>query len=290
MDTNVLKDIQIGMNVRVPPFCSHTILEEIAFAHAAGFESVQFAVREPGDYAARLGVALETVGQALSATRLISVMEIVIRIDQTGRNVLGQTPMEVLQMQLPAITALRCICVHWHLVPLDRSVDTTALHTLEADLLPQFEAGVECGAVHGFRFGFEHNEPALGLFATPERCASMLNSVPGLGFVWDFNHTIPEHLDGFLRLTPQMTMLHVSDTPLPVVNYHLPLGKGNLDFPGYCRELRQRGFFGPAILEIGGLPQSGGYGQDTDEALRDSRERLVLALKTAEAVTPVVSQ
>jgi hypothetical protein len=30
---------------------------------------------------------------------------------------------------------------------------------------------------------------------------------------------------------------------------------------------------GPAILEIGGLPKSGGYGQDTNDALITSRAR-----------------
>ena len=88
--------------------------------------------------------------------------------------------------------------------------------------------------------------------------------MPGLGFVWDMNHTSPEHLDGFLALTPRMTMIHVSDTRLPTVNDHYPLGMGEIDFPAYCRALLSRGFDGPAILEIGGLPQSGGYGRDTE--------------------------
>ena len=284
------KGIAIGMNLRFPPFCSHTALEEIAFAQEAGFECVQFAVREPGDYASRLGASLETLGQALRDVNLTCVMEIVIRIDQAGRNAIGQTPLETLQSNLAAILALHCTCVHWHLVPVDRTLDTNTLYTLEDALASQFTAGVALAAVHGFRFGFEHNEPALGLFALPERCALMLDKAPGLGFVWDFNHTIPEHLDGFLQLTPRMTMLHVSDTPLPAVNHHLPLGRGRIDFPRYCRELLKRGFSGPAILEIGGLPQSGGYGQDTDEALLHSRERLIAAIREAENVMPIIPE
>ena len=78
-----------------------------------------------------------------------------------------------------------------------------------------------------------------------------------------------------------MTMLHVSDTPLPTVNYHLPLGLGSIDLPAYCAALLTRGFRGPAILEIGGLPQSGGYGRDTDAALIDSGERLRSAITAA---------
>jgi sugar phosphate isomerase/epimerase len=98
--------------------------------------------------------------------------------------------------------------------------------------------------------------------------------VPGLGFVWDFNHTAPEQLAGYLALTGRMTMLHVADTPLPATNHHLPLGLGTIDFAAYCRALRERDFRGPAILEIGGLPISGGYGRDTDEALGESLRQL----------------
>jgi len=145
-------------------------------------------------------------------------------------------------------------------------------------------AGVAHANAHGFRFGFEHNEPRGGLYATPERCAALLDAVPGLGFVWDTNHTAPEHLGGFLALIPRMTMLHVSDTRLPTVNDHYPLGMGAMDFPAYCRPLIAGGFSGPAIFEIGGLPQSGGYGRDTDDALIDSLHRLTAAI--ARAQTP----
>jgi L-ribulose-5-phosphate 3-epimerase len=62
----------------------------------------------------------------------------------------------------------------------------------------------------------------------------------------------------------------------------LPLGLGTVDFTTYCRALLARGFHGPAILEIGGLPVSGGYGRDTDAALIDSRARLHAALATAQ--------
>lgn len=70
-----------------------------------------------------------------------------------------------------------------------------------------------------------------------------------------------------------MTMLHVADTPLPAVNHHLPLGLGTIDFPAYFAALLSRGCRGPAILEIGGLPHSGGYGRDTDDALIESLRR-----------------
>lgn len=102
----------------------------------------------------------------------------------------------------------------------------------------------------------------------------MLDAVPGLHFVWDLNHTPPDELKAFQTMTSYLSMLHVSDTPLPEVNHHLPIGLGNIDFVGYFDHLVRAGFHGPAILEIGGLPKSGGYGRDTDEALIESLRRL----------------
>jgi hypothetical protein len=73
----------------------------------------------------------------------------------------------------------------------------------------------------------------------------------------------------FLALRERMTLLHVSDTPLPQTNHHLPLGRGNVDLAP-VRTFEDV----PLILEIGGLPHSGGPGLDTDEALLDSLDRL----------------
>jgi sugar phosphate isomerase/epimerase len=140
-------------------------------------------------------------------------------------------------------------------------------------------AGVALSRAHGFRFGFEHNEPATGLFGEPEYCAAALEAVPDVGFVWDVNHTRPDQLDAYLAFAPRMSMLHLADTPLPEVNHHLPIGMGNIDF-GYCfHELLRVGFDGPGILEIGGLPRSGGYGRDTDVALIESRTKLLNILQ-----------
>ena len=145
---------------------------------------------------------------------------------------------------------------------------------IEQALLEPLAAGAELGVRHGFRFGLEHNAPDLRLFGSPAACAAALDAVPALGFVWDFNHTTPVDRDAFKALIPRMSMLHVADTPLPQVNHHLPLGEGSVDLADYCRALRQGGFAGPAILEIGGLPQSGGFGRDTDAALVASLRRL----------------
>ncbi len=270
----------LGMNARQFPGNWRPAVAEIAFARGAGFGALQFHGQEPGLDPERLGEPLAVVADALAVAGIEAVIEIIVRVDATGRTASGLTPLDVLALNLPAIDALPCTCVHWHLVPLAPEENAT-LHTLERSLIPQFRAAVACAETHGFRFAIEHNEPRIGLWATPERIAALLDAVPGLGFVWDMNHTAPEHLNGFLSLISRMTMVHIADTRLPTVNDHYPLGMGTIDFPAYCGALRSGGFAGPAILEIGGLPQSGGYGRDTDAALIDSLSRLRAAISAA---------
>ena len=262
-------NLQIGLNGRFFPNNWRPALEEIAFAAACGFRAIQFPGKEEGLGAVHLGADLPVIRQVLVENELVAVMEIIVWVDSQGVTVSGRNPLQVLEANLPAISGLSCACVHFHFVPL-ASVAAGAMSDLEARLLPYLAEGASLGQQHGFRFGFEHNEPSVGLFSTPLVCAEALIAIPGLSFVWDLNHTAPQDVEGFATLIPQLSMLHVSDTVWPETNYHLPLGQGNLDFSAYCRRLRQGSFSGPAILEIGGLPKSGGYGRDTDEALAQS--------------------
>jgi L-ribulose-5-phosphate 3-epimerase len=265
--------ILLGMNARLFPSNWRPLGDEIAFAAQAGFASLQVNGREQGIDAEYLGEAPEAAGAALRAARIAPVMEIVVRLLPGGQTATGLTPLDVLYANLPAVMALGCVCVHWHLAPATR-MSYTELRELERGVIPQLAEAVTIAGQHGFRFGLEHNEPAIPLFAEPGACAAALAEVPGLGLVWDLNHTAPEQLEGYLALAPSMSMLHVSDTSLPETNYHLPVGQGSVDFAAYFGALRAARFAGPAILEIGGLPKSGGYGRDTDEALRESLLRL----------------
>jgi sugar phosphate isomerase/epimerase len=268
--------IAIGLNGRFFPANWRPALQEIEFAGSHGFRCIQFPGRPNGLTEADLGAAFSVVAKALRIADLTVVMEIVVRINAAGVTAEGQTPLDILKANISAIVALRCTNVHWHLVP---SVEMTDIENsaLERSLVPQFIAAAALGAQQGFQFGFEHNEPELRLFGSPAGCTHLLNAVPDLHFVWDFNHTIPEHLDEFAALIPRMSAVHVSDTPLPEVNHHLPIGMGSINFDWYGYLLRESRFRGPAVLEIGGLPKSGGYGRDTDEALIESLYRLSAA-------------
>ncbi len=272
--------VNIGMNGRFFAGNWRPAREEITFAQSVGFRALQFRGTEAGLTEADTGSTFAQVAAALAAAGITAVMEIVAHVDADFRTPSGGTPLDLLRANLPAITALPCACVHWHPV-LPRHIATDTRRTLERQFHAQYAAGVEVARQHGFRFGTEHNEPAADFFSTPESCLALLDAAPGLGFVWDINHTSPAQVDGYLALTDQMQMLHIADTRLPALNGHLPLGMGNLPVAGYCRALTERGFSGAAILEIGGLPQSGGYNRDTDDALRDSFVRLAVALPDA---------
>ncbi len=277
--------IHIGLNGRFFPNNWRPATQEIAFAADNDFAAIQFRGPEEGLGAEQLGATLDAVAAGLHKRAITPVMEIMLWLNANGFSRDGNTPLDALRANLPAIDTLGCACVHWHLGLRDEPTNDALAQPLEDALVPQFAEAVDLATAHGFRFGFEHNEAYINLFRTPERCARLLDAVPGLCFTWDFNHGTPAQIAGYKALATRAHMLHVSDTPLPAVNFHQPLGQGNVDFVDYCRTLLDAGFDGPAILEIGGHPKSGGFGQDTDAALRDSRKRLAAAIQDGPRVT-----
>ncbi|GER81890.1 hypothetical protein KTAU_05280 [Thermogemmatispora aurantia] len=275
--------MQIGMVARLFPSHWRPLREEIAFARSCGFQWLQLRGSETGLSEQTLGDSFETVAAALQGSGLACVLEITLPLTAAGTTPSGATLATVLAANLPAIRRLPCSRVHFHLTASPSSPD--ALQALEERLAPALQEALALATSQTppFLLGIEHNEPAAAPFARPDRCAWLLEQVPELGFVWDINHTLPEALPDYLALTPRMILIHVSDTPLPQLNYHLPLGLGTLDIEGYCEELLARGFAGPAILEIGGTPRSGGFGRDSDEALQASAQRLRAAIGRAYA-------
>ena len=268
--------ILIGFNARLFPTNWRPIMDEIAFAAANGFQSIQLISQEEGLNSEILREEIAAVGDALQAASITPVMEMNLIMHANGLTVNGVHPMDVVRANLSTIVRLGITSLHWHCKPLDRTMPEADLHALEKRLTPQMHEAVELAAQHHFRFAFEHNAPDLRLFTHPDDCALMLDTVPGLGFVWDFNHTHPDHREGFKALAPHVTLLHVSDATLPETNAHLPLGLGTIDMADYCQIAKEAGYTGAAILEIGSLSAEG-FRQDTDAALLDSREKLAAA-------------
>lgn len=279
MIQHISPSIAIGMNARLFPANWRPIRHEIAFARQIGCTHIQVHGSERGADSAYFGESPGSVGNALAVHGLSATMEIVVRLRANGRTAGGATPLEVLRANLPAIDALGIRHVHFHFAP-GEYLTSDRLRALEGALIDQLAAAAALARRHGFTLGLEHNEPDVPLFAELEPIIMALESVPDLGFVWDLNHTPPDELGVWMDLAPRMTLLHVSDTPLPEVNHHLPLGLGSIDFSARFHALHSAGYTGPAILEIGGVPKSGGFGRDTDDALADSAARLRGAIPT----------
>ena len=256
----------IGYVGRFFPDNFRPVQEELAFAKRSGFACLQFMGRPEGLEQAHLKISLEEVGKAATDLGVTSVMEMIIRVSLTGELVAKRSIQTFLEANLPAIRALNCACVHAHLAPVVgvQDFDVTAF---EDQLVNGFRACVGIAQREGFAFGFEHNEPDQRIYSSPEQCEQLLQAVDGLNFVWDINHTTPDQMQAYSTLLPRTQMVHVSDTPLPEVNYHLPLGEGNINWVQVGDILQANDFDGPAILEVGGIPKSGGFGRDTDVAL-----------------------
>jgi L-ribulose-5-phosphate 3-epimerase len=265
--------IKLGINGRFFPNNWRSAIEEINFCERHSFRSLQFQGKEHGLNDEDLGAPLSEIATQLQATSIIPVMEILIRLDANGMSSQGKTPIQILHTNLNAIRTLRCEAVHWHLVA-PPTLDDESVQQLEINLQSQLGEAVQLAKETGFCFGIEHNEPEQKLFNNPLACSNALEAVPGLCFVWDFNHTALNQIADYKKLIPRISLLHISDSPLPATNHHLPIGLGNINFEDYFCTLLAEGFDGAAILEIGGLPKSGGYNRDTDAALVASQAHL----------------
>ncbi len=229
--------------------------QELRFAAAAGFDTLQIRSDRAGEIEDELGIAASALGELFDDIGLEPVLEMLVL--HTGER---GTLARALRANLAAIEDIGVLRVHIH--PVGPS-DSAPL------LRDDFAEALEVAEAAGLILGCEHNAPGHRLLAEPGDIEELLDAVPGLGFVWDVNHTRSEHTARFLALRERFTLVHASDTPLPETNHHLPLGRGTVDF-SVLREIDDV----PVILEIGGLPISGGPGLDTDEELSDSLNKL----------------
>lgn len=229
--------------------------QELRFAASAGFDTLQIRSDRAGELEDELGVDAVTLGGLFDELGVEPVLEMLV-LHGGERGTLARA----LRANLAAIEAIGVLRVHIHPVGPSESAPL---------LRDDFAEAVEVAGAAGLILGCEHNAPGHRLVAGPDEVEALLDAVPGLGLVWDTNHTRAEHTSRFLGLRERITLVHASDTPLPETNHHLPLGRGTVDLAPL------RAFEDvPVILEIGGLPISGGPGFDTDEALLDSLARL----------------
>jgi L-ribulose-5-phosphate 3-epimerase len=228
--------------------------QEIRFAAEHGFAAIQIRSDRAGELADELRSDPREVGAAFAADGVEPVLEMLV-VHNGDR---GTIP-RALRANLRAIDQIGIQRVHVH--PVGRAEAASLL-------VDELGEALEISLAAGITFGVEHNAAGHHLLVEPDDVHDLLDSVPGLHFVWDLNHTLPEHVAEFAQLRDRLSLVHVSDTPLPKTNHHLPLGRGSVDL-GLVHDLDV-----PLILEVGGLPVSGGPGLDTDDVLLDSLARL----------------
>jgi sugar phosphate isomerase/epimerase len=256
--------LRIGMLGRFFPGNWRPPADEIRFAAENGFAAVQIRSDEPGALEEVLGADAGETGRAFAEHGVEPVVEMLLRLNDYP------SVADAVRANLAALAALGCTRVHVHPVPGSSRIDVDELH---ARLPGLFADAMRVAEDAGLVLGVEHNSVEHRLLIDPEVVAALLDAVPGLHFVWDLNHADPH---AFARFRDRLSLVHASDTPLPVTNHHLPIGRGAVDFSVLD------GVEVPVILEIGGLPASGGPGFDTDDALRSSRDA-VLASAQAQA-------
>jgi sugar phosphate isomerase/epimerase len=229
-------------------------VDEIRFAAEHGFDAIQIRSDRAGEIGDDLRADPRVVGVSFAASGVEPVLEmLVFHHGEPG------TIARALRANLPAIEQIGFRRVHVHPVGPDGAAPLLA---------DDFGEALEIARTAGLSFGVEHNAVGHRLLIDPASVRELLDAVPGLHFVWDLNHTRAEDVASLQLLRDRLSLVHVSDTPLPETNHHLPLGRGSVDF-SVVRDLDV-----PLILEVGGLPASGGPGLDTDEVLLDSLARL----------------
>ncbi|HEY8645007.1 MAG TPA: sugar phosphate isomerase/epimerase [Gaiellaceae bacterium] len=246
--------MRVGMLGRFFPLNWRPPADEIRFAAEHGFAAIQIRSDRAGEIADELRADHRVVGLTFAAAGVEPVLEMLVF--HPGEP--GTIP-RALRANLPAIEQIGFRRVHVHPVGPD---DAAPL------LADDFGEALEIARVAGLTLGVEHSAVGHRLLIDPASVHALLDAVPGLHFVWDLNHTRAEDVPEFARLRDRLSLVHVSDTPLPETNHHLPLGRGSVDF-SVVKNLDV-----PLILEVGGLPISGGPGLDTDDVLLDSLTKL----------------
>jgi L-ribulose-5-phosphate 3-epimerase len=246
--------LRIGMLGRFFPGNWRPPADEIRFAADNGFAAIQIRSDEPGAIEDVLRADAHETGSVFADAGVEPVVEMLLRLNDYP------SIADALRANLDTLAALGSTRLHVHPVPGSSRIDVDDLHARLPEL---FAEAVLIARDAGLTLGVEHNSVEHRLLIDPDIVAALLEAVPELYFVWDLNHADPRT---FERFRDRLSLVHASDTPLPVTNHHLPIGRGNVDFAVLD------GVDVPIILEIGGLPASGGPGFDTDDELLASRD------------------
>jgi len=104
------------------------------------------------------------------------------------------------------------------------------------------------GKKYGIKVGLEN----AGICENVNDLLNVVNSVKGLGVVFDSGHANLSNLEPvkyFKKVKQYVINIHIHDND-GKSDQHALIGKGNIDFKGLLRECKNSGYYGPFILEV----------------------------------------
>lgn len=130
-------------------------------------------------------------------------------------------------------------------------VDKTKTRKYSLDLfMHEFKDIFSKADRHGVKILIENMNKGQ-LFDNPADIKYAQEKMPFIGFCYDIGHSeILGQREALLALKPDY--IHVSDNDLKF-DYHLPIGRGNIDFRSVFSSLKKAKFNGKAILECSSL-------------------------------------
>jgi sugar phosphate isomerase/epimerase len=82
------------------------------------------------------------------------------------------------------------------------------------------------------------------------------------------SHMVEDPAEGLAAISPYLALVHLSDTTRARWQ-HAPVGRGDIDFPGFAAALDASGYTGPSIMEIVDLEQPAAALIDSGHALSE---------------------
>ena len=151
--------------------------QELRFASAAGFDTVQIRSDCAGEIEDELGVSPHALGELFDDAGLEPVVKMLVR-HPGERGTLARE----LRANLEALEAIGVLRVHIH--PVGPREAAPLLHDDFAEALAVAEEA-------SLLLGVEHNAPGHRLLVEPDEIEELLDRLPALWFVWGTNHTFP---------------------------------------------------------------------------------------------------
>jgi len=111
---------------------------------------------------------------------------------------------------------------------------------------------IEFGSKYGIKIGLENSSRDHALCTELRDLLKVVNSVKGLGVVFDIGHanmTSLNPIDYFTKIKDYIISIHIHDND-GKSDQHALLGEGNINFKNFLKECKNSDYYGPFILEI----------------------------------------